>query len=279
MTDVLDRALLQRAVIEVHGEFLLLYCHHSREQVDVDPLALARAVAMLQRRQDPDAQVQSGELVGDRRAEEQRRIVTAARQPHRAGERLHQVVLPGARGIRTGAPVAGRGCIDEPRVARAECVVAQAGAVHHAGAEVLHDHVGEIHQLEDSLEVAWILEVDLHTALVAVEGEEGIGLAVRACGEDAPLPHPLAVLLLELDHVGAEVAQDLGCERPLQQCREIEHADAGERPGCVRVRAHAASRPQSVSQRSASASTSARQVSGAPPADQRNRCIAAPAAG
>ncbi len=223
-------------------------------------------------------EMQPRELIGDRSAEEQRRIVAAPGEPHRAGQRLHQVILARARGVGAGAPVARRRRVDQPRVALVQRLVSQARAVHHARTEILDHDIRLLDQLEDPLEVRGILEVDLDAALVAVEGEERVGLTVRARGKDAPLPHPFAVLLLELDDVGTEVAQDLRRERALQQRREIEHADPGERPRCgggVPVRrcldVHAAtpSRPQPSSQRSANASISARQSDADPLADQR----------
>ncbi len=49
------RPLLERAVIEVHRQLLLLHRQHAGEQVHVDALTLARAVAVLERGENPDA--------------------------------------------------------------------------------------------------------------------------------------------------------------------------------------------------------------------------------
>ena len=38
-------------------------------------------------------------------------------------------------------------------------------------------------------------------------------------------------LVLDLDHVGAQVAQDLGRERPREHPGEVQDADTGERKG------------------------------------------------
>jgi hypothetical protein len=46
--------------------------------------------------------------------------------------------------------------------------------------------VGEVDELEDTLAILRIAQVDLDAALVAVERQERVGLAVRAGGEDAP---------------------------------------------------------------------------------------------
>ncbi len=70
-------------------------------------------------------------------------------------------------------------------------------------------------------------EIDRDAALAAVgEGERGRGVVV----EDAPDP-PQRVTRpeLELDHVGAEVAEHRGRQRPRDEARGIQDADALER--------------------------------------------------
>src|SRR4051812_34462551 len=48
----------------------------------------------------------------------------------------------------------------------------------------------------------------------------------------SPLPHRVArARRLDLDHVGAEVTEQLSCERSGDEAAELEHAYAAERPG------------------------------------------------
>ena len=107
MSDVFHGPLECAAVIEEYRQLLLLNRQHARQQIDVDALALARAIAMQERGEDSDHQVQPRELIGNRRAEDERRVAAPAGQPHRAGERLDQIVLPRFFRIGSGAAVAG----------------------------------------------------------------------------------------------------------------------------------------------------------------------------
>ena len=54
-------------------------------------------------------------------------------------------------------------------------------------------------------------------------------LALRA----APVPVAVAGGALDLDHLGAHVAQVLSRGGPLHGGRELDHQDAGERPGAA----------------------------------------------
>src|SRR5262249_27252025 len=96
--------------------------------------------------------------------------------------------------------------------------------------------------LQDPVSHLRVAQVGLGAPLVAVEGEEGVHLAVALAVQDPPEAHPLAADLLDLDHVRAEVAEHLGRHRPLHERREVEHPDPAERP------AHCFSSPVSMSQ-------------------------------
>jgi hypothetical protein len=81
--------------------------------------------------------------------------------------------------------------------------------------------------------VIGLLEVEHHAALVAVEVEEHHR---HALGARRPhLPCGIAARRLDLDHVGAGIAQDLRRQRAEHVDREIDHPHAGERPRPGRV--------------------------------------------
>ena len=109
-------------------------------------------------------------------------------------------------------------------------LVAESEPCHDPGAEVLDDHVRLGGELEHAVADLRVSQVGLGSALVPVEGEERVHLAVALAVEDSPEAHPLAADLLDLDHVGAEVAQHLSRHRPLNERSEVEHPDAAERP-------------------------------------------------
>ena len=86
-------------MIQVDREFLLLHRHHAGQQVHVDALAFAGAIAVLKRGQDADDEMQARVLVGDGDRHQERRIAAPPGEPHRAGQRLHEIVLAGARDV------------------------------------------------------------------------------------------------------------------------------------------------------------------------------------
>ena len=102
---------------------------------DVDELALARALALAQRGEDPDRRHQPAAAeVGDLAGGLDRRAAAPAGQPEQAGERQVVGVVTGAVAQRAVLPVARDRAVDEPRVALAQRLVADAEPVHHARA-------------------------------------------------------------------------------------------------------------------------------------------------
>src|SRR4029077_451543 len=95
------------------------------------------------------------------------------------------------------------------------------------GAKVVHEHVGRFGQALDGLATERAAHVDGHAALVAVQAPEDGALA-------AGMPHVHAREVagagaLDLDDVGAEVAQHLRRARPHLDLREVEDGDSLER--------------------------------------------------
>jgi hypothetical protein len=78
------------------------------------------------------------------------------------------------------------------------------------------------------------LEVEHHGPLAAIDGEEP---ARDAALGGRNLPHVVAELrVLELDHVGAEVGEHHGEERPGQEAGQVDDPDPVERGGQWRQR-------------------------------------------
>ena len=122
---------------------------------------------------------------------------------------------------------------------RLQILVAEALAVHDAGAEVLDEDVGVAHQAADELDAARLADVDADAALVAVEALEVGAADVRrqAAGAVGVADRVAAAGLLDLDHVGAHVAEQGRAPRPGGLVRHVDDADAGERAsgGCGHV--------------------------------------------
>ena len=109
---------------------------------------------------------------------------------------------------------------------RCRSVVAQAPALHDAGAVVLRHHVAAGDQALDDVDGLGLAHVEHERLLAAVVGLEVGAEAVRA---EAAAPSLLTARLLDLDYLGAHVGEQHGARRPLLVPGEVQDADAGER--------------------------------------------------
>ena len=114
-----------------------------------------------------------------------------------------------------------------------QLLVAQAEPIHHAGAEVLDQHVGGRDEPLQHVLAAVGLQVERDRLLAAVLGQERRAhqlLVERRVG--AELARQIAVLgHLDLDHLRAEQRELVGAERPGQHVGQIEHPDSRQRLG------------------------------------------------
>ena len=201
----------------------------------VEELALARAGPLEERHQHPDRGVEPGAEV-DQRDADPGAIDHAVDREH-ADHRLdHGVVTRQAAHRAVGAEAADP-AVDQAREARPQHVcVAQAPLLHGARLEVLDQHVRALEQAQQHVAALGLGQIEPEGALVAVDADE-VGGVVRFVERRPPIAHLVALGRLDLDHLGAMVAQDLGAVRPTQHARQIEHEQAVERAfGHVPVR-------------------------------------------
>src|SRR5207245_1804729 len=137
-----------------------------------------------------------------------------------AAHRLSEHVLAALVTIGAGGAVPAAEGVDQARVDRAQVVVAEAEPLHHAGPEVVHQNVGLAGEPIDRLTTERRADVDRDAALVAIQAPEHGTLAARVfhvhAGEIA------GARPLDLDDVGAEVAQHLRRARPQLDLGEVE---------------------------------------------------------
>ena len=211
-----------------HGGFLHLHRQHGVVQGHADLLALAGTRAVQQRQQDALHHVHASRIVRQRRRvdRDRHRCVRAPR--HHAGYRLGQHVLAALECVGAGFAIAGADRVDDARVERLAIVVAQAHALHDAGAEVVDDDVGAGDQRLHLGHVRRIAQIQRHAALVPVQAAEDrvVGAGHGFEGGAAEIARALA---LDLDDVGAVVAQRLRADRPHHHLGEIDHAHAAQR--------------------------------------------------
>ena len=200
---------------------------------DLDALALARRLALDERRQDADGAVEPRPRVPEPGLRAQGRAVRLAREAHRAAHRLGDPLE--ALVVRVGPAAEAldrRG--DKPGVDAAERVPAEAQALDRARPEVLDEDVGPTeHPLEEGAPARGF-QIEGDAALVGVEEQEEPRVRVGPLRERAAAR--LAARRLDLDDVRAEPREHLGAARPRLVLREVEDDDPVERLAHVWLR-------------------------------------------
>ena len=97
-----------------------------------------------------------------------RRAVRGAGDAHQAGARLDEEIVPGEVAVRARSPEAGDRGVDQPWVALAQGIVAEAARLQPADAEVFEQHVGGRGQVGSDFAPARRRQVEGDAALVAV---------------------------------------------------------------------------------------------------------------
>src|SRR5205823_13667880 len=108
--------------------------------------------------------------------------------------------------------------VDDVRVDALAVVVADAESHRDARGHVVVDDVGTLDELQRDLDTARVLEVEREAALAALAAEE------RATGH----AHAVAAHRLDLDDVGAEVADHHRAERAREVLAEVDQAHSLE---------------------------------------------------
>ena len=148
-----------------------------------------------------------------------------------ASHRVEQHVVGLEVAVRAVLPEVGDRDERGGRVDLGELLLAQPEAGERAGAEVLDDGVGPRGEAAQDALPTFGLEVEREAALPGVEvEEEPAALGMRlVVGEGAGAPRGVAAVgPLDLDHVGAVVAEQLGAVRAGDPLREVEDAQTVE---------------------------------------------------
>ena len=126
-------------------------------------------------------------------------------------------------------PEAGDRAVDELRIFLAQARIIEAEFGQPPDLEVLDQHVRSRGELAHNAPPALALEIELNRALAAIGGMKiGRGQMTAAGSLDERRPPGAGVITgpraLHLDHVGAEVGEDLACPRSCQDAGKLEHA-------------------------------------------------------
>ena len=215
---------------------------HRLEHRHLDELAAAAGRAFEQRGQHRVGQRQACGLVGDQRRDVLGLAAVVAQQAGQSAGGLDHVVERGLAFVGAALAEARRDAIHQPWVQRRRRLVAQAQALDGGQPHVVHQHVHRRQQPLDHRHAVGLLEVDAQRALVAVDRQEDRAHAARPA-RHAVGTHAVALGRLDLDHVGAVVAEDLGGHRPQHDGGQVEHSHTGQRTAAWdRLLAHRRSR-------------------------------------
>src|SRR5262249_9020389 len=131
--------------------------------------------------------------------------------------------------------------VDQARVLGMERLPAEPVALHHAGSEVLDQHVGAARQPSHQRDAGLLPDVDGDPALVAVQAleVEPPDLRRKAAGAIGVPDAVAPARLLDLDHVRAEIAEQRRAPGTGGLVTQVDHADAGKRAGSVLPFVHA----------------------------------------
>ncbi len=222
-------ALPHRAILVIDRGELVEDAEDRLVEADIDDLPRAGEVAGAQRVHGTERAVDPGEVVGDRRrAGRHRRAVGIAGEEGEAAEGVGDAAEAGAVAVGAGLPVAGDADHDQPGIAFAQRLPADAPALERADLEILDQDIGLADQALQDVGALVGAQVERHRLLVALLAEEQQGFLALALGAEAA-QRVAGPRQLDLDRLGAELGELGGAERPGDVARHVEHADAVER--------------------------------------------------
>jgi len=212
----------------VFGDQAFHHVEHRLMQGDVDHLSLAAIdLAVVQRSQDADHAMQRGEGIADRHAAAHRHPPRLAGEVAQAAHRLADHAEARQVAVRAGLAITRDAQHDEARIQLRQHIPAHAPAFQRTRAEILDQHVGFGDELARDL---------LPFAAAQIERQRALVARLDLPPDGGPLLHhaPVAQRIaavgrLDLDHVGAEIAERLAGEGAGDELAHFDDAYACER--------------------------------------------------
>ena len=210
----------------IGGDHLVEHSQHRLVERDVDELPLAGTVPVLQRGERPERPERAREVIRNgRRAGRYGRTVRIAGDVADAAHRARDATESRTVAVRARLTVRRDPHHDEARVDGAEIVPAEPPALHGAGPEVLGEDVGACGETFDERLTLRRTEVARDRFLVARLDQPPERDPARG-----RRPEPAEVVtrsgLLDLDHLGAELAEERAAERGGHKRSEVEDGQA-----------------------------------------------------
>src|SRR6266851_2712061 len=200
------------------------------QQCAFDLLAASGLAALVKRGQRAKGgeasgpEIDPGSLAGDR-------LLLHARQVHRAAHRLADAVEAVLVAERPARAEAGNCGEDDVGFYLAQAVEVERQRAQYRGRQIGDDDIGRRDELPDDLAALRRSRVQGHAALVAVHREEHRAAALGSSANRDEGAVLAAADPLDADHLGTEIAQQRGAERPRDIAAEIEDANPVEHTG------------------------------------------------
>ena len=167
-------------------------------------------------------------------------IVTLPRHAHQAAQRLNREVVTRARGIGSALAESRDRAVDEAWIELPQALMVQTVPGQVADLVVLEEHVGLGGETPDDVASFRGGEIDGERPLAAIGAQVVRRFAGVAAGRvtqvgRSPVPRVVARAgPLDLDHLGAQVGQDLARPGPREHARAVQDAELREGAGHVR---------------------------------------------
>ncbi len=221
--------LTQRAIF---GQHALHHAQHAFGQRHVDGPRLTvsfRAIALPQRRHDPEGGIEAGDRIADADAHPHRWQIDGAGhmvgQVAQATDRLADHPEGGALGPRPVLAIAGDVRDDQVRPRPAQHIGAQPHLPELARPEILDHHIALRDQIEQQRPPLFRFQIQRDAALVA-----GMHRPPERAAIDhlAPATGGIAAARFDLDHVRPQIRQQPGAKGRRHEMADFEYAKAGQ---------------------------------------------------
>src|SRR5439155_3340988 len=206
--------------------------HRGGEERHVDLAALARSLAPEEGGGDAAGDARAADEVAEGRPLRHVRL-PRGREPigDAAARPERDAVVAAATGVRAAPPLAMSARVDEPRVHATEVLVGEAQPLARVVEEAGEEDVGTRDEAVEKLPAGGLGEVQADAALVPPELLDDEVPAGRAGDEpagDEAADRIAEARVLDLEHLGAPVAEHGPCRRHEAPLGHLEHADAVE---------------------------------------------------
>jgi hypothetical protein len=194
---------------------------------DADVLADAAIARRMQRTDDAERRGHTADLVSQRHFDGGGPALLAALQEGHPGETLDDGIIGGCVGRMSFGTEAANRAVNNLGIETPDVGVANAEAVGDAGAIILDHRIGFDREAAHQIAAVLLLQIDDNAALVAIEIQKSCG--DPAFGRTPELPAGIALRRLDLDDIGAEVAELHRAKGSRDDLGQVQNAKACER--------------------------------------------------